>query len=108
MARSSPSSSRGVRELQGVIEAAGVQRSVVVCLTAPPETVASRIDAREPDRWPGKTRLLDRACRLALSIPALPGIDLVIDTDGREAEAVAAEIRDELRARGVVPVRSRQ
>jgi hypothetical protein len=75
---------------------------LVVCLTASPETVAARIDAREPDRWPGKQPLIERARKLASSIPRVPGIDLVIDTEQRGAEDVAAEIFREMRDSGML------
>ncbi|MGO9489109.1 MAG: hypothetical protein ACLQBB_08810 [Solirubrobacteraceae bacterium] len=65
---------------------------LVVCLRASSEIVAARIDAREPDHWPGKAPLMDRARRLAVSTPRLPGIDVVIDTEQRVAGDVAAEI----------------
>ncbi len=89
-------------EARGVVEAVGAERVHVVCLDAPPDTVVARIAAREPDGWPGKAALIDHARRLARSIPELPGIDLVIDTDGRESPAVAAEVRDALPARGIL------
>jgi hypothetical protein len=35
-------------------------------------------------------------------MPSIEGIDVVIDTDGRDPEAVAREVRDALRAHGIV------
>ena len=43
---------------------------------------------------------------LAGVIPALSGVDLVLDTDGRDEESVAAELLAALQARGIVSVDS--
>jgi len=48
--------------------------------------------AREPERWAGRDALAARARELAEALPRLPGVDLVLDTDGRGAEDVAAEL----------------
>ena len=85
-------------ELRGVVEAVGADRSVVALLVAAPEVVAARIDAREPDRWPGKADLIAHARSLAVSMPRdLAAVDVRIQTDGRAAVDVAAELRDLLR-----------
>jgi chloramphenicol 3-O-phosphotransferase len=81
-------------ELEGVVGALDADRVIVVCLSAPEEVVAARVEAREPDAWPGKQRLIEHAGVLAQSIPNIDGIDLVIDTDAREAQDVALEIRE--------------
>ena len=47
---------------------------------------------REPERWAGRDALAAHARELADAIPGLPGVDLVLDTDGRSAEAVAGEL----------------
>ena len=83
-------------------EIVAAERLLVVCLSASPETVAARIEAREPDRWPGKQPLIERARRLASSTPSLPGIDMVIDTEQRTADEVAAEILEVMRRRGML------
>ena len=81
-------------ELRGVVEAIGADRTVVVLLVAGPDTVAQRIEAREPDRWPGKERLVAHARELAGLMPRnLDGIDARLDADGRDAWEVAADIR---------------
>jgi chloramphenicol 3-O-phosphotransferase len=80
-------------ELQGVIDALAVDRTLVVCLYAPPDVVAGRIADREPEAWPGKQRLTAHARELAMAIPAIAGIDVVVDTDGRSAVEVAAQVR---------------
>ncbi len=89
-------------ELAAVRDATAAELLLVVCLRASPETVAARIDAREPDRWPGKAPLIARARRFAVSTPRLAGIDLVIDTEQRVAEEVAAEILGVMRRRGML------
>jgi chloramphenicol 3-O-phosphotransferase len=89
-------------ELRAVLDAANADRALVVCLTAPAELIAERLDRREPDRWPGKAPLIAHARELAVSIPALDGIDVSIDTAGQEPEEVAALVQEELRARGML------
>jgi hypothetical protein len=84
-------------ELRELLAAVDADRVIVVCLRAAPEVVAARVAAREPDAWPGKQRLIDHAGVLARSIPSIDGIDLIIDTDTREAEDVAREIREAAR-----------
>ena len=91
-------------ELHGVIDALAVDRVVVVCLRAPPEVVADRVAEREPDAWLGKAPLIAHARRLATSIPAISGIDAVVDTDGRLAAEVAARVRELLGERGLLPI----
>jgi len=84
-------------DLAAVRSATAAALLLVVCLRASPETVAARIDAREPDRWPGTQPLIERARRLASSTPHLPGIDLVINTEQRTAQDVAGEILEAMR-----------
>ena len=85
--------------LAAVKSAIGAEQSLVVCLRASPATVTRRIDEREPDHWPGKAPLMDRARQLASSTPELPDIDLVIDTQERAAQDVPAEILEAMRRR---------
>jgi chloramphenicol 3-O-phosphotransferase len=89
-------------ELSGVLAAACADRSLVVCLTAPAEAVVARLQRREPDRWPGKRGLIEHARTLSMTIPRLAGIDLTIDTSGRDAEDVAREVYEQMQARGFV------
>ncbi len=89
-------------QLAEVTAATAADLLLVVCLSASPATVAARIDAREPDRWPGKLPLIERARKLALSNPALPGIDILISTEQRAAEDVAGEIFEAMRTRGML------
>jgi hypothetical protein len=84
-------------ELRGVADAVGADRALVVLLVAKPDIVAARIDAREPDRWPGKANLIAHARELAVSMPReLEGVDARIETGGRTAVDVAVEVRDVL------------
>jgi chloramphenicol 3-O-phosphotransferase len=89
-------------ELSGVLAAACADRALVVCLTAPAEVVTSRLEGREPDRWPGKRALIEHARALAAAIPRLDGIGLTIDTSERDAEELAREVHEQMHARGVL------
>jgi hypothetical protein len=89
-------------ELAAVVAATGVDRAVTVLLTAPAEIVAARLEAREPDDWPGKQRLIEHARGLAETMLHLTGVDIRIDTAGRSATDVARDVRDALRVRGVL------
>ena len=79
-------------DLEGLLRAIGAERSFVVALSVPGEVASARVLEREPERWAGRAALAAHAAELAPVIPALPGVDLVLSTDGRGAEAVAAEI----------------
>lgn len=89
-------------ELAGVRAAIGADRTLVVCLEAAADIVAARIAAREPDWWTGKARLIEHARGLAGVIPALPGIDVVVSTEGAAARDVARRVRDAMAARGLL------
>ncbi len=89
-------------DLAAVRSATAAELLLVACVSASPETVASRIDVREPDRWPGKGPLIARARRLAASVPQLSGVDMLIDTEHRDAGDVALEILDAMRRRGML------
>jgi hypothetical protein len=77
---------------EGLVAAIGASRTFVACLSAPGDVCAARVLAREPERWAGREALAAHARSLASAIPALPGIDLVLSTDGRSEEAVADEL----------------
>jgi chloramphenicol 3-O-phosphotransferase len=89
-------------ELRDVVDAVAAERVLIVCLSAGPEIVAARIADREPDYWPGKNALIAHARRLAHTMPAIEGVDLVLETEGRDPAAVAKEVRDALRVRGLL------
>ncbi len=79
-------------DLDGLLVAIGAERAMVVCLRAPGEVCATRVLEREPERWAGRVALALHARELADVIPALVGVDLVLDTDGRSADDVAVEL----------------
>lgn len=74
-------------------EAVGADEDFLVRLEARPTTLAARITAREPESWSGLSDLVEHAQELAVSMPALNGVDLVLSTEGQRAEAVAARVR---------------
>jgi ribose 1,5-bisphosphokinase PhnN len=84
-------------DLDAVLQATGAERSLVVCLSAPEQVIAARLEQREPDRWPGKAELIARARQHASVVPALAGIDVTIDTDGRNPEDIAHELLGTMR-----------
>ncbi len=83
-----------------VIEAAGADSHMLVRLEADAMTMRDRILAREPAGWQGLPDLLNASRRLAESMQALPGVDLVLSTEGEEPAAVAARIEAEISRAG--------
>jgi adenylate kinase family enzyme len=79
-------------DLEGLLAAVGASRALVVALRAPEDVCAARVLEREPERWAARESLAEHARELASVIPGLPGVDLVLDTDGRAAGDVAAEL----------------
>jgi hypothetical protein len=79
-------------DLRGLCVAIGAERTFVVALSVPGEVAAARVLAREPERWAARDSLAEHAAELAPVIPALPGVDLVLSTDGRDAESVATDL----------------
>ena len=94
-------------DLAAVVDALGVDRVATVLLSAAPEVVAARIEAREPDSWPGKAALVEHARALATSMADLDGIDVRISTEGASAGDVAVVLWDSLRAQGLAESQSR-
>jgi predicted kinase len=80
-------------ELAALIEATGAEEAFVVRLEAPPDTLAARIAAREPDSWSGTEALVAHARAMA----RVPGADLYLSTEGARAEDIAARIRETAR-----------
>jgi adenylate kinase family enzyme len=76
--------------LQGAV---GADEYFVVRLQAQPATLVERIVHREPPGWSGLAALVEHTQELALSMPALDGVDLVLTTDGQHPEEMAARIR---------------
>jgi hypothetical protein len=89
-------------ELVDLLDATGAGRTLVACLVASPDTVARRIDAREPDTWKGREGLIAHARRLADTVPSLPGIDICISTDHLDAATAAGHLLDALAERGML------
>ena len=81
-------------DLGALVAAIGAERTLVVALRAPGDVCAARVLEREPERWAARESLAEHARELASVIPALPGVDLVLDTAGRSADAVADELLD--------------
>jgi chloramphenicol 3-O-phosphotransferase len=90
-------------ELVAIVDAIGADQVTTVLLCAPPDVVAARIDAREPDLWPGKPRLIAHARQLAATMPHLADLDIRVSTDGRDANQAASEVFDALQGRGLLP-----
>jgi gluconate kinase len=82
-------------DLEALLAAIG-GRAFVVALEVPGDVAAARVLAREPERWSGREALAAHAAELAAVIPALQGVDLVLRTDGRDEESVAAELLEAL------------
>ena len=76
-----------------LLEAVRANEHVMVRLDAEPATLVARITQREPASWSGLSGLLAHAQELSRTMPLLRGVDLVIGTDGKHAEDVAARIR---------------
>jgi chloramphenicol 3-O-phosphotransferase len=91
-----------VDELGMVVEATRADPVLVACLRAGPESVARRLQEREPDGWPGKRDLIARAYRLAGAVHEIAGIDLVIDTEASPPPDVAREIRAAMATQGIL------
>ncbi len=84
---------------QRLREAIQADDQLVVRVDAPPEALKARIEAREPPEWTGLERLLNAIDDLATRHAGLDGIDLVLNTADTDPTAVAATIRDAIRAR---------
>ena len=88
-------------ELQALRAALAPAETVLVRLDAEPDTVAERVLEREPETWSGRVSLARHAHALAVSMRALPDVDLVLDTGaGRAVTANAAAVVDLVAARG--------
>lgn len=83
--------------LERVRAALPVDDLLLVRLTAPADVLRARISRREPPGWVGLRRLLEATARLAESMPALPDVDLVLDTETAALEDVVSSILHALR-----------
>ena len=82
-----------------VREAIAADDYFLVRLEADANTMAARVLEREPATWSGRDALIAASRALAETMPGLPGVDLVLSTEGRQAEDVAAEVRVAVEAR---------
>lgn len=80
-------------DLVTLLNAIGAEEQFLVRLEAQPATLVQRIIEREPDSWSGLPWLIDHAQELAVTMPALHGVDFVLSTEGQNPEAVAERIR---------------
>jgi hypothetical protein len=94
-----------------LLNAVGADEHLIVRLEARPATLVARLVEREPADWSGLAQLIEHTRRLAVSMPALLGADLVLSTEGQRPETVAERIRaacpDRLRASGTERARDR-
>lgn len=86
-----------------LLEALGAGEWLLVRLEAHPATLVERIIAREPESWSGLADLVEHTQELAVTMPALTGVDLVLSTEGERPEAVARRLRAALPASLVAP-----
>jgi GTPase SAR1 family protein len=89
-------------------DALGADESFLVRLEAQPATLVARLIEREPESWSGLAGLVEHTQELALSMPALSGVDVVLSTEGQRPDAVADRIRAALPSRLVAPASSRR
>jgi len=80
-------------DLTMLCEAVGAEEYFLVRLEAQSATLVKRIIEREPPSWSGLATLVAHAQKLAISMRALRGVDLVLSTEGERPEDVAARIR---------------
>ena len=76
-----------------LLDAVDADGHVLVRLEAEPATLVKRILEREPPTWSGLPGLVEHAQRLAASMPALSGVDLVVSTEAQRPERVAELVR---------------
>jgi gluconate kinase len=94
-------------DLDRLRDVLGAEECFLVRLEAAPATLVERIIEREPESWSGLAGLVEHTQELAVTMPALRGVDLVLTTDAQRPEAVAHRIRAALPARHVEPASSR-
>lgn len=79
-------------DLRGLLDAVGPEQHFLVRLEAQPATLVERIIQRESAGWSGLPGLVEHAQNLAVSMPALRGVDLVLSTERQRPEVVAERI----------------
>jgi len=80
--------------LADVLAALSADDYLLVRLQASEATLRARIIAREPDGWLGLGHLLEEMQRLLMTMPALGGVHLVLDSD----QLTVAQITESIRA----------
>ncbi len=91
-------------DLQGALAA---EEYFLVRLEAQAATLVRRLLGRESESWSGLPALIQHTRELAVSMPALHGVDLILSTEGQAAEDVAARIRAALPNRLLAPQKQR-
>lgn len=85
--------------LRRLLDAVAAVDVMLVRLDAPTELLRKRIARREPPEWVGLLRLLEAAGTIATELAALPGFDLILNTEHCDPRTLAAAIRTALRER---------
>jgi len=80
-------------DLARLLDATGADEQFVARLQASPSTLVRRLVERGPDGWSRLPNLLAHTQRLAVSMPALAGVDLVLSTEGQRPQILAERIR---------------
>ena len=83
-------------DVDRLLDVLGADAHFLVRLEAQAGTLVDRIIEREPAGWSGLAELVEHAQDLAVTMPALSGVDLVVTTEGQRPEAVAQRIREAL------------
>lgn len=84
---------------RALLAATGADGHLLARLEADPDTLRTRIIEREPAGWAGLDDLVEASQLLAGSMPRLSGVDVVLGTEGRDAESVADDLEAALRER---------
>ncbi len=79
--------------LADVLAALGADDYLMARLHATPATLRERIIAREPDGWFGLDYLLGEMQRLHATMPSLPGVHLMLDTEHLTVQQITEAIR---------------
>jgi hypothetical protein len=80
-------------DVDRLLDVLGADARFLVRLEAQAATLVERIIEREPQGWSGLAELVEHTQDLAVTMPALSGVDLVVTTEAQRPEAVAQRIR---------------
>jgi GTPase SAR1 family protein len=80
-------------DVDGLLDVLGADAYFLVRLEAQAATLVERIIEREPESWSGLAELVEHTQELAVTMPALSGVDFVVTTEDQRPEAVAQRIR---------------